>query len=246
MSESSTAVVPFEEGQFTVLHPEQGAAIREAIAENLGDQQLRLLDLPRITVPAGGGTSWEKADMTTGQVESVKSIQGVLVSYMRQRLYFASSFEEEPNVPPACVSVDGVTGTGDPGGSCEVCPMAQFGSHRGGRGQACSEVGRIAVLEPGVALPLIINVPPTSLRPLKNYNLGLATKGIRRSRVVTAFELEATKNADGLKMSVIAPKLVGVLQGDEATAMDEYAGTLRGFLEAQPPSFDRGEQESQS
>lgn len=78
---------------------------------------------------------------------------------------------------PVCTSTDGVHGNGkyaDQCGSiCARCPMAQFGSHKEGRGQACSQKIVIPILKRGSIPPSLLVLPATSIKNYLNYKAGL-------------------------------------------------------------------------
>lgn len=231
-----TALQVYEAGQFPVLNGD-GGDFMGALQENMQGQTIRLVDLPKVTVPAGGGLSWQRTDPLSGEVNETRTIEGIPVLLMQQRIYFAKSLDDSGGgTPPDCASVDGITGVGDPGGNCGTCPLAQFGTARTGGGQACSEVARLAVLEPGGGvLPLIINVPTGSLKPIQNFLIGLTNKGIRRSRAVVSFGLEQTTNAGGIKYSVIKPTLKGTLELAEGAAVDSYMQAIAPVLRGDAP-----------
>jgi hypothetical protein len=61
---------------------------------------------------------------------------------------------------------------GKPGGDCHKCPLAQFGSavdQKGqpGKGQACKSMRMLLFLRQDDMIPMIVNLPPTSLQNAK-------------------------------------------------------------------------------
>ena len=125
------------------------------LAENLGGESLGLGDLPRVSVPAGGGSRWELP--TIDGSEAVAEITGVIVHQQVMRGYFESNIAAA-GTPPACYSNDGVIGIGEPGGDCASCPLNQFGPNR--EAKVCKEKKALFIVREGESLPLLLRVPP--------------------------------------------------------------------------------------
>lgn len=207
-----------ETAQFMVLANAQNAI--EALKSNLEGETLSPMDLDRVTVPAGGGVSW--CIPTLDGDENTQEIVGVIVGVQNCRAYWAGDFSGGGD-PPDCVSEDNVTGVGDPGGLCKNCPMAEFGSDSRGKGQACKQIKRLFVLRPKSMLPLVVTLPPTSIRPATKYLLRLAGAGLKYQAAVTRITLEKTKNSEGISYSTAVFALAGNLDPGQAQAMDDYA-----------------------
>lgn len=174
------------------------AGVLEAMRENVGNQPIRAQELARIKIPAGGGKAWELPD---GKVAT--EFSGVVIYAQDSRAYWKEGLDDGAGAgkPPDCASDDAETGHGDPGGACAHCPLAEFGSD--GRGQACKQVRLLFVLLPGELLPVVVSLPPTSLKPARSFMLRLASKGVPYYGVVTKFLLEGTKNPEGIDYSVV-------------------------------------------
>ena len=108
--------------------------------------------------------------------------------------------------------------------------MAEFGSDNRGRGQACKQIKRLFVLRPTSMLPLVVNLPPTSLRPATRYLLRLAGSGLKYQGAVTRITLEKAKNPDGIAYSTAVFALAGKLDPGQATAMEEYTKSIGPLL----------------
>lgn len=206
------------------------AEIQEIIADNLAGQEVGEFDLPRVTIPAGGGTRWEVGSPLTG-TESLESLEGIIVYQRLVRAYWPS--DDVSGEPPQCSSRDAIVGVGDPGGDCKTCPYAQFGSD-GRRGQACKQQTMWFVLRPDSFLPVVLGLPPTSLKAAKQYALALAGAGIALSGVVTSIALEADRNPDGQKYSRAVPTLGARLDAAGADRARQYAALLRPIFDATP------------
>jgi hypothetical protein len=170
------------------------------LAENMGSAGVNALELARVKVPSGGGTVWMVPTLD-GEVPT-REIEGVIVSWRQARIYWKTSMDEGGGGrPPDCTSKDGFVGIGDPGGRCDACPYAQFGSASKGHGQACKQVRQLLLVMPDETLPHLITVPPTSLRALSNYMLALAGRQVQYWGITTHITLEKTQNEDKIAYS---------------------------------------------
>lgn len=239
--ETPTGLVPVSDAQarFPALQPGVAEEMAAAARENLDGAGITVLDLPKVSVPAGGGTTWQREDFVTGEVIKSEDIRGIIVGVVQQRAFYARSYDETGGgSPPDCSSMDSVTGRGDPGGNCASCPLSVYGSAKNGRAQACTQMARVAVLQEGDTFPLIVNVPPSSLKALKNYNLGLSTRSIPRSKMVTSLTLQGTKNADGIPMAVIRFQAAGMLPQEDWLKVKDYEAAIAPFLSSIEPTRD--------
>lgn len=201
------------------------AEIASAIAANVGTGGISPFDLDRVRVPAGGGLSFQVPSLD-GETEE-RELAGVIVAWRSPRAYWRESFDETGGgTPPDCSSDDGVVGVGDPGGDCAVCPLARFGTAARGRGQACRQMRLLFMLRERDRLPIVVVVPPSSLRKVSAYFLRLAGQGQRYHDVVTRLVLEKTKNKDGIGYSEIIPSRAAVLAPAESAAIAQYAEGL--------------------
>lgn len=210
--------------------------------ENLGDGGLSAFDLPKVKIPTGGAQSWEVPTLDGG--ESVKALEGVIVYWREPRAYWVQNFDESGGgTPPDCSSNEGKIGHGvwgvgseqHPDGKCPTCPMAEWGSDpRGGKGQACKQMRLLFMLQPDKLLPLAMFLPPTSIKPIKDYFLALSTEGIRYSSVITRLELDKAKGGPtgNIDYSVVKPSLGARLEGPALERIQKYASEIREVLES--------------
>lgn len=212
------------------------AGLLDVLRENMGAGALTAFDLERVKMPTGGGQLWSLPTLT-GEPEDVRTIDGIIVYHRDPRAYWQTTYEEQPGTPPDCSSAFGDVGIGVPGGDCARCPFAQYGSkplmpgQTVSRGQACRATKLLCILREDALLPLVLFVPPTSLRPMRQYLLGLTSRGRHYSSVITRLALERTKNADGVEYSVVKPSMLETLDGAGAGRVREYAEALRSVLD---------------
>lgn len=139
-----------------------------------------------------------------GEDEPVTKLQLVILKAHKgvARTYYAKKYSQGDDAKPDCFSNDGVTPSPEAENrqckTCAACPKAQWGSvitDNGKKGKACSEVKRLAVAPAGqINDPMLLRVPPTSLRPWDNYVASLIKRGVNPAQVVTqvAFDPEVT------------------------------------------------------
>jgi len=176
----------------------------------------------RITIPAGGGTHFDIPGPSGSTAEP--SLQGVVIHSNPRRAYWPGNEPAQGN-PPDCSSDDGVNGIGDPGGLCKQCPLNKFGSAtNGGKGKACKETLQLFVLRSGEALPVVLNLPPSSLRPWSQYVARLVREKRSARGTITEFTLDAVKNSLGIIYSQIKCTALDTLPDDSITAIRQ-AGT---------------------
>jgi hypothetical protein len=207
--------------------------LKEVIRENLGGAQLTPFDLTRVRIPAGGGLTWEIPGVE--EVETTRDLDGVIVYWSQPRVFWKNIYSGA-HQPPDCFSPTGEHGIGDPGIECAECENAQFGSAirqdgSAGRGQACKQIRLLYILREEGILPVVLSCPPTSLKPLKQYFLGLASRGITYFTCATNLRLVKESNADGIAYSRVEPKLMGKLSPEHASYIKAYTAELRPMLE---------------
>lgn len=202
--------------------------IVEIVEENLGSEGVSAYDLDRVKIPAGGATAFEVP--TLEGEESIKEIEGIIIFWKTARAYWPEKFNGENN-PPQCSSVDGEVGQGTPGGYCSKCPLAQFGSADNGKGQACKQMRQLFIVRENDILPLVLTLPPTSIKPAKQYFMRLASKGIKYTHAVTRITLEKAKSGEGITYSKAAFALVKQLEPAVCTKIDAFTESIRPMLE---------------
>lgn len=201
--------------------------LKEVLQENLGGEAISAFELDRVKVPSGGGATWEVP--TLEGVEDAKAIEGVVIYFKNQNAYWKEKYDGQNN-PPDCVSNDGMVGIGTPGGDCAVCPLNAFGSE--GKGKACKNMRTLFILREGDVLPLVLTLPPTSLKDARKYFLRLASKGIPYYGVITEITLDKDKNENGITYSKAKLSLKGRLDPDTVKKLKAFQDSLKPALDA--------------
>lgn len=170
------------------------------IAETLS-QELDGLEggFERIKIPSAGSTVFEVPSDDPSEPDAVKEFSAVILYHHPLHAYYKSKYTGG-NQPPDCGSYDGVTGVGDPSGSCAKCPFNQFGSGENGS-KACKNRRRIYVLREGEIFPMLLSLPTGSLKEFSRYIKRLLSKGKKSNSVVTRFSLKKAVNSGGISYS---------------------------------------------
>lgn len=195
----------------------------------------------RVKIPAGGGKSF---DVLTGDDErdmSVSTFAGVIVYHHKCNARFDES-GEDVNTPPVCASVDGIQGVDQSGEArtCAGCQFNAYGTGKGGRGKACKNMHKLYIMTPGVAIPLVLCLPPTSLKNVQGYLLNvLAARRLKPWEVLTEFSIAVAQNANGVKYSTVKFKLLGQLNEDDRRAAEFFATGLKFVADVAAEDYNR-------
>ena len=180
---------------------------QEVYEELAGDMP----DYPTIKVPAGGATSFEVPSDDPTNPDTVKTLTGVIVYHHKSNAWWDGDGNPVEGQQPDCVSADGITGVGRPGGDCASCPLNSFGSGEGGKGKACKNTERLYLISEGSILPYRINVSPASLKSYRSYKTSQVAKGRKICDVVTEISLKKVTNASGQPYAECVFRCVGLL-----------------------------------
>lgn len=201
----------------------------------------------RAKVATGGGKAF---DIVTGDEEtdtSVPSFSGVIVYNHNCNAYFDE--DTTGNTPPVCSSMDGVIGFDTENGepvACKNCPRNAYGTAKNGRGKACKNMHRLYIMTEDVPIPLVLSLPPTSLKAFQNYRMSvLAAKKLKPNEVVTEFSLTSAQSQSGQKYSVVKFKLLGKLAPEQADVAKYFTEQLKAAASRAPEmsgeDYNRGD-----
>jgi hypothetical protein len=231
----SGEVIPQAPGEFPLV--ESDRAMQEIVAlidDNLAAQKMSVLQFPHIKAPSGGGMALT-IDTASGK-ESEREVRGIIVAFRQARVFWKRAYGTGGGKkPPDCSSNDGFLGVGDPGGACDQCPFAQFGtavnpdgSH--GAGQACKDIRQMLVLLPGQLLPHLFAVPPTSIKAFSQYIWNLTSEGSRYWGVITRIVPEASTSTGGIDYARLRFLKERPLDPAQATRVNAYHDRMQAFL----------------
>lgn len=249
MTPASTELVPTAEYR-ALADP---AKSMEIVRQTLEGEEVSEFDLTRVRVPSGGGTTWE-IPSALGEGTALKAIEGILLFTTTSRAYWKNAYGGGSE-PPNCSSDNGVFAREDetinaligltiPAEKdpttgallCEGCALNQWGSgtnEKGDatRGKACREMRQLFILPPGKLLPMVVVLPPTSLKPLTRYRLGIGDEELNENHVTTKIALDRVEGK-GAVYSVATFAL-----GERLT--EEQAATVDAYRRAAEPALNR-------
>lgn len=198
-------------------------------SEDLADDMEGLqMSFQRIKIPSGGNLVFEIPTDDPENPNYEKTIEGVLIFHHDANAYWPEGSEYDENTAPLCSSVDGKQGIGEPGGSCVMCAMNQYGTAAEGRGKACKNMRTLYLLQSGECVPIQISLPPTSLKPFKNF-VNQAFLLRRRPSYGSVIQIGLRKeNTGGNDYSVATFRLIENFEGEQLAQIRSYA---EGFKE---------------
>jgi len=204
--------------------------VKDLMQETMGDEGLAPHELDRAENPSGKSIKWGIPNIE-GDLDMVNEIEGVILYHTFNRNLWEEEYGKgEADARPICTSIDGVTGEGNPGGKCKMCPFAQFGSAKN-NSQACAKTKHIFILRENELLPLLVVLTPGSLKEAKKYFRRLFSHQIRPHQIITKLKLTGPhKSKSGFDHAIAELSLEGRLDEDTATKMQDYSIYLRPWL----------------
>ena len=104
---------------------------------------------------------------------------------------------------PDCGSFDGVTGHGNPGGSCKDCPMNKFGSGTG-QSKACKNRRMLYIIQEGELFPITMSLPTGSLKAFTDFVKRQMTRGRALNQIVTKITLKKATSSTKREVSTVS------------------------------------------
>lgn len=215
------------------------AELVETLQETLGGR-LRPYDLQRIVWPSGKATTWE-IPTVGGDTVPAKEIVAVPILTTVSRQFWERKSVGADTTPPVCKSDDGEHGhptergrelgaTGD----CRTCPLAQWGPNN--TPPACKERRDLFILREGDMFPMVLSIPPSSLKVWKEYVRPLGLQGLPHWMAITRFKLQTATNPNGDPYAQLKLEFVGKIDPSQKEILKQYRealiATFRAGLEA--------------
>ena len=124
------------------------------------------------------------------------------------KTYYSKKYEEGTAEAPDCYSNNGIGPEPDShkpqARVCATCPHNAFGTGLSGKGKACSDSRRLAVAPAGNINDLmLLRVPPTSLKTLRDFGKILIDRGVNYSGVVTKVRFDPSEASPKLLFSPV-------------------------------------------
>lgn len=213
------ALVPAKEApvfNLSAVDADLGGTIAEEM-DGLGSVPFEI-----IKVPGGGHIAFEVAGDDENNPDVVKELVGIIVHQHAVNAYWREDSPADGDAQrnaPICSSLDGHTGYDTWSGvnvECATCPNNKFGSAAKGKGKACKNMRRLYFLMEGRAMPVIIQIPPTSLKAFKDYvGMWIARKQIPPYAHVTRLTLKKETSPEGKDYSKVIFSHVSTLSTED-------------------------------
>lgn len=207
--------------------------LAEAIAEEMDG--LGSIPFEKVKIPSGGGLAFELPGEDEDTPTMATELVGVILDHHPVNAYWESKYTGG-NEQPDCSSYDGKQGVERATGeirNCANCPHNQFGSD--GAGKACKNIHRCYILQEGSPVPLILALPPTSLKYLRDYiGKKVLLKGMRCWDVVTKITLKKEKSSDNITYSRAAFSFVSKLTPEQSVEAKAMAETIKATTRTLP------------
>ena len=208
----SNAIATIDTGNYPAIG-DQSEDLAEIIQDNLGDE-LSESDFQRIKAPKGGATQFTIPNIEGDELTD--SVKGVIIYHTKRKAYWEESFGTSPSgTPPNCISNNGITGVGTPGGICAKCPQGQWGSSEQGKGKACTDFVLLFIIRPGQLMPNLLRVPPTNIKVVRDYFSMLINARLAHWQVETEITAVLGKSGQGLDLSKLQLKAIGQVPADK-------------------------------
>ena len=187
-------------------------------------------EFERIKIPAGGGTMFEFPSSNPDEADRVKDFSAIILYHHPMYVFYSSKFNGSNN-PPDCLSIDGITGAGVPGGKCMNCPNNKFGSGENGS-KACKNKHQMYLLREGEIFPVILSLPTSSNREFSRYIKRLLSRGKKSDSVVTKFSLKKAVNKTGISYSQVQFSVARELEKTEIELIKNYSEQVKSYAQS--------------
>ena len=186
-------------------------------------------EFERIKIPAGGGVMFESPSGNPDEPDMIKEFSAVILYHHPMYVFYSSKFNGSNN-PPDCLSIDGITGVGIPGGKCMNCPKNKFGSGENGS-KACKNKHQMYLLREGEIFPMVLSLPTSSNRELSRYIKRLLSRGKKSDSVVTKFSLKKAVNKTGISYSQVQFSTARELTNEETRLIKNYSEQVKSYAQ---------------
>ncbi len=202
-------VVPFESKALPAFLSKAAGPINDDLTSHVGNGMTSLSIKGKVfTLVKGKERTVIMKPDDADEVASSLEIVIIKANKDLSKVWYAKAFEDGVDAKPDCMSNDGVRP--DPqvanpqAKSCAVCAKNVWGSGKEGKGKACQDSRRVAVAAAGqLNEPMLLRVPPASLKSLAEYGKTLSNRGVPYSAVVTKLRFDREEATPKLVFSPV-------------------------------------------
>ena len=182
----------------------------------------------RIKIPTGGGLNFEIPNLeNSDEPIFIKEFSAIILYHHPLFTYYENKYSGNNN-PPDCCSLDGVTGSGNPGGKCSLCKLNMFGSGENGS-KACKNKHKLYILRERELFPVVLVLPASSIQELSKYIRGLLSTGRKSDFVVTKLSLKKAMNKTGIAFSKVCFSTLRDLQQSEKDKLKDLIKQVKNY-----------------
>lgn len=205
------------------------ATYNYGLAEKAKDPEYKL-PYYQAKIPAGGGMAFNISTGNEEQDTSVSNFKGIIVSYHSHNVLFPETENGGMSAePPICQSPNGKQGIardGDELRDCADCPHNQWRSGKNG-GKQCKNKRCLYIIAEGCTVPIMMTLPPMSVKPWEAYKSGLGIRRMSPCDVVTEFSIAVKTSKNGIKYSTVRLKAIGYVSQEMKTAAQALGNEVR-------------------
>ena len=221
-------VIPFESKNLPAFLKGKAAAVNSDLTTGVGNGGYPVLSIKGkiFTLVKGDTRTVLRKPDDPDEIAQAVEIVILKANPHLSKVYYAKGYDEDgQNQKPDCSSSDGIkpdASIAEPQcKTCALCPHNAWGSGRGGKGKACQDSRRVAIAAAGqLNEPMLLRVPPATLKPLAEYANALAKRGAPYNSVVTKIRFEAEEATPKLTFTP-----VGFLTEDQYAEAEEVSNS---------------------
>jgi len=161
------------------------------------------------------------------------------------KIYYETGYEDGSTAKPDCFSNDGKkpdSSIATPiSPTCAGCPKNAWNSGKEGKGKACADARRVAIAAAGqLNEPMLLRVPPASLKPLAEYADTCNKRGAPYNSVICKIKFEREEATPKLIFAPIAfldsARYDAVLELANSELVAQIIGTSGAAAPAETPA----------
>jgi hypothetical protein len=156
-----------------------------------------------VAPPSGNKISTKDKKFTLPDGKSEQILSVVILDHRNLNRYYIKPYDSQKIVPPDCYALAKTFNTLSPKNhedvaspqheDCASCPYNQFGSAPNGKGKACRNMVRLAVIPPDAdesVSPMTLEIPPSALKNWNKLVNDLESTGLLPIQIVTEISFD--------------------------------------------------------
>lgn len=219
-------LIPFDGGQLPAhLRNDSAADVNSALSQGVS-AGFPVMSIKGKTFTIVQGDTRNIITKPDDEDEPASNIQVIILDANPNlsKNYYESEYEEGSTASPDCFSEDGKFPSAEveapQAKSCATCPHNAWGSGKAGRGKACQDSRRLAIApSDNPEEPMLLRVPPASLKGLREFGTTLGKRGVSFDAVVTKLRFDPEQSSP-----VLIFKPVGFLDAATYEKVQEIKG----------------------